>query len=446
MHASISTSERLYRARRIGTTFGRVYLGIKTQQFIARRLRPPDMRQRWSRFNRQSAESIYATAIDLRGLILKGCQFLGTRADVMPPEYVEVLSRLHDRVPPKPFDVVRRTIESELGQPLDGVFASISERPLASASLAQVHEARLHDGQRVAVKVQYPEIPALVRSDLKNLRGLFKAVGVLERDFDLMPLIDELATYVPRELDFQNEADNAETVARQFAGRRDVGVPRIHRDLTTRRVLVMEFIEGIKINDVEALRAAGIDTDAVAQILVDAYCRQVLVHGFFHADPHPGNLLVQAGDAGPRLVFLDFGLSKDLPPAFRQSVVGFVLALVRGELEGMTRGLVELGFETRDGRPESLEQVARLVLEVGKRLQEQPFANHGLASHVGEEISEMVRANPIVRIPSHLVLVGRVVGLLSGLSRTLGSRVDLLRTVFPYALGSQPPAGPAPPR
>lgn len=431
--ATLSTSERLYRARRIGMTFGRVYLGIKANQFIARRLSPPDMRERWSRFNRHSAESIYETAIELRGLILKGCQFLGSRADVLPREYVEVLSRLQDRVPPKAFSVVKETVERELGKPLAAVFRRFSERPIASASLAQVHEGELHDGRRVAVKVQYPEIDALVRSDLANLRVLFRAVGVFERDFDLMPLLDELGTYLPRELDFVNEGRNCEKVAGFFVGRDDVVVPKIYWEWTTSRVLVMEFMPGIKITDVEALRAAGVDVDRVTQILVEAFCRQILTHGFFHADPHPGNLLVQPD--GPRLVLLDFGLSKDLPPRFREGIVALALAMIADDADKLGQALVDLGFETKNGDPSALVEVARFFLDIAKRFRERPYADPRLLEGLNDEIPEMIRANPIVRVPSHVVLIGRVLGLLSGLGRSLGSRVDLLRTLLPYALG-----------
>ena len=166
MATAASPAQRVYRARRISTTFGRIYLGAKAHRFIARRLQPADMDERWSRFHRTSAESVYQTAIDLRGLILKGCQFLGSRADVLPREWVEVLSRLQDRVPPKTFATARRTVERELGAELSDVFDEFSKRPIASASLAQVHRARLKNGQPVAVKIQYPEIERLIRGDL----------------------------------------------------------------------------------------------------------------------------------------------------------------------------------------------------------------------------------------------------------------------------------------
>ncbi len=432
----VSAAERFYRARRIGTTFGRIYLGIRANRFIAERLRPSDMPERWTRFNAASAKSIYEAAIELRGLILKGCQFLGSRADVLPREYVDVLSKLQDRVPAKPFSVVKKTIERELDCNLEDIFTSIEQQPIAAASLAQVHEARLKSGERVAVKVQYPEIEALIRSDLANLRMLFRTVDFMERDFDLMPLVDELASYVPRELNFVNEGHNAETVGRMFAGRDDVAVPRIHWQLTSRRVLVMEFIEGIKITDVAGLRAAGLDTNQVAQRLAEAYCEQILGHGFFHADPHPGNILVQRREDGtPRLVLLDFGLAKDLPPRFREGVVAFTAALVQGRPKEMAQALVDLGFETRRGGPEALTAIASFVLEAATRLRERGFLDRDFAAELGRELSEQVRANPVVRMPSHLVLVGRVLGLLSGVNRTLESRVDLLKTILPWVMG-----------
>jgi predicted unusual protein kinase regulating ubiquinone biosynthesis (AarF/ABC1/UbiB family) len=434
----LSLAQRLRRARRTGTTFGRIYLGIKTNQLIARHVRPSDMKRRWSDFNRSSALSIYDTAVDLRGLILKGCQFLGSRADVLPPEYVEVLSKLQDRVPSKSFAVVRHTVEQELGAPLASIFADFAQAPIASASLAQVHEARLRDGRRVAVKVQYPEIAALVKSDLANLRTLFRAVGLLERDVDLMPLIDELGTYVPRELDFLNEGRNAETVAGHFTARDDIVVPEIVWEHTTRRVLVMEFMEGIKITDVAALRAAGVDLPRVATILTEAFCEQILTRGFFHADPHPGNLLVQP--EGPRLVLLDFGLAKDLPPRFREGVLSFVAALLLGKTEQMARALLDLGFETRDGGEAALRELAEVMLRVGQDLRARATVDPATVARLRREIPEHVRANPIVRIPHHLVLLGRVIGLLSGLTSSLGTRIDFVRVIAPYALGQSSPA------
>jgi len=439
MATRLSVADRIYRARRIGTTFGRVYLRIKTNQFIARRIAPFDMDERWSAQHAESAKAIYEAAIELRGLILKGCQFIGARADVLPPEYVEVLSRLQDRVPAKPFSRVRETVEGELGSRLEEVFETFDESPIAAASLAQVHAAVLRSGERVAVKVQYPEIETLVRSDLSNLRMLFRAVGLVERDMDLMPLVDELGSQMPLELDFVHEAKNSETIAGFYEDRDDIYVPRVYWPYTTRRVLVSELIDGIKISDVGALRADGVDPEQVMRTLIEAYCEQILARGFFHADPHPGNLIVQpraAANGRARLVFLDFGLTKDLPPGFRKGVVELAGALVAGSAERMAQALSELGFETREGGVAALHDLAKVVLDTAVRLRQQSWVDRDVAAEAGQELPRMIRENPIVRVPSHVVLLGRVIGLLSGLGRSLEARIDMLHTILPYVLRS----------
>ncbi len=433
LQAALPLGDRIARARRIGLTFGRVYLAIRATRFLEKRLRPDDMEKRWSELHRENAERIYETAVELHGMILKGCQFLGARADALPREYVEVLSRLQDRVPPRSPEVIRAAVEHELRAPIEKVFASFSERPVAAASLAQVHEARLHDGRRVAVKVQYPEIAALVRSDLANLRGLFRAVGWLEGDFDLMPLVDELGESVPRELDFLQEGHNAERIAKDLAHRDDVVIPEILWEHSTRRVLVMSFAPGIKIDDVDALEAAGVDRARVATTLVECFCEMMLRHGFFHADPHPGNLRVDP-DTG-KLVLLDFGLTKELPPGFREAVVEFAAALLKGDADAMGHALVALGFETRDGSEEALHRIAALMLHVGQEIRKNGKVDPEVVERLRDEVPDEIRRNPIVRVPHHLVLVGRALALLSGVTSALGARIDFVRTVAPIVMG-----------
>lgn len=439
---TIGPIERLERARRLGLTVGRVYLGIKANQILARGLPHEQMRRRWRRFHRDSAEDVYRTAVDLRGMVLKGCQYLGARADLLPREWTEVLGRLQDRVPARSLPVVRRVVERELGRPLDQVFRRFSPRPVASASLAQVHDAELLDGRRVAVKVQYPEIAALVHADLENLRALFRTIGWLEPDFDLVPIVDELGRQVPGELDFLAEARNAERIAAIFADRPDVRVPRVYPEWTTSRVLVMEFVDAPKITDREALAAAGIATDAVMRTLVEAWCVQVLVHGFFQADPHPGNLLVEAdGAGGARLVLLDFGLARSLPDSFRTDALALAFATLRRSPEEMADALAQLGFATRDGSRASLATLSRVALELLREVSESGSLGPERMERVGAELADAMRRNPLVRVPSHLVLLARTLGLLSGLARSLDSHVDPLAIAFPYVIGSAVPLG-----
>ena len=267
------------------------------------------------------------------GLLLKAGQYLSTRSDVLPPAYIEALTRLQDRVPPHPYRVVRRVIQEEFGAAPEQLFTRFWRRPLASASLAQVHRAILDDGRHVAVKVQRPEIAAAVAADLRNLRVAFQAIERLEGKLGLRLLLEELEEAVPRELDFAREAASARRVARNFAaepGSR-VYVPEPIDALTRPRVIASEYVAGIKVTDLRRLRRAGIDPGEVLQVLLGAYAAQILRHGLFHADPHPGNLLVEPRDDGFRLVFVDFGLVQEVPPDFREQAARLATHLLSGD-------------------------------------------------------------------------------------------------------------------
>src|SRR5438876_6456883 len=269
---------------------------------------------RLARHHRRSAEGAYRLATRLEGLPIKVCQFVGSRADILPAEYVEVLSQLQDRVPPRRLATFLPLLRRELGRPVEAAFAELDPAPLASASLAQVHRGRLRDGREVAVKMQYPDIEQVVRVDLRSFAVLIGVLARLERDFDFRALIREVEKYVPLELDFVHEADNAERMATLLGERPDILVPAIVRELSTRRVLVMEYTPGVRVTDVEGLRALGVDPAAVARRLIDLFCEQFLVHGSFHADPPPANTL--SHPAG-RPVLPAFGLAKTFPPPSR---------------------------------------------------------------------------------------------------------------------------------
>ncbi len=407
----------------------RVYAGYKSVQLWTRFVSARNKPALYRRQDLRAARAMYATAIRLEGLLIKAAQFIATRADVLPDEWVSTLAGLHDRVPPRPFPMIREQIERELGRTLESAYAEFDPVPIASASLAQVHAARLHDGRRCAVNVPYPGIEGIVRADLRNLLLVLRWLAWLERDFDLRVVAREGLKYIPMELDFVHEADNADTMRRNFAGDPSVGVPEIYREFSARRVLTMELIEGIKITDIAALERAGIDKRAVAQKLMDQFCAMILRDGFFHADPHPGNILIQPG---PRLVYLDFGLAKDFPPAFRDGMVRLTFAILSGDREATIRAFKELGFRTRDGSPDTLLTVADLFL--GQTVtRNKAYADKELIDKFNDDLPRALRANPIVEVPGDVLLVNRVMGLLSGLGKTLDSQVDLFATIMPYA-------------
>jgi predicted unusual protein kinase regulating ubiquinone biosynthesis (AarF/ABC1/UbiB family) len=401
----------------------------------------PLRRHRDAGRHRRNAERIYRRAVELQGLLIKVCQWLGTRADLLPPEYVEVLSRLQDRVPPRPFREIRPHLERSLGGPLEKTFARIDPVPIAAASLAQVHEAWLHDGRRVAVKVQYPDIAALVAMDLSNLRIVFRTLQGLERQLDFVPLIDEVERYVKEELDFLREGRSAEHMAERLGGRSDVAVPAIVWQHSTSTVLVMEFLEGIKVTDVPALRAAGIDPAGIADRLIRLYAEQILLHGFFHADPHPGNLFVQpakTADGEPRLVLLDFGLVKTLSEEFRRGLAQVLHAMLLGRPSEVLEKLGDIGFRNRQRTIDDMVPLVGAMLAfAGERADR--LSDSEVFERFGPELLRAYRANPLVRIPEDILLVMRVLGLLGGLGRQLGGRTNLITALLPYAArGAEP--------
>jgi predicted unusual protein kinase regulating ubiquinone biosynthesis (AarF/ABC1/UbiB family) len=196
----------------------------------------------------------------------------------------------------------------------------------------------------------------------------------------------------------------------------------------------------VKITNREQLEALGVDVEQVMHTLIEAYCEQILVQGFFHADPHPGNLMVippepGATDAKPKVVFLDFGLAKRLPLDFKQGMVRFAVALLQGHPDLMAQALVDLGFATRDDPLESLRSVSAVILDAAKQLRHQSYADPDVLRATGRELADLIRENPLVQVPNHLVLLARVTGLLSGVGKSLGVRIDMLSIILPYALG-----------
>jgi aarF domain-containing kinase len=419
------------RARRlvlIAWTFLLVYLTYKRIQ--RRPLLDRAQRDRlYSQAHRKNAERIYRLAVRMEGLLIKTCQFISSRADVAPPEYVSVLSRLQDRVPSRPYYQVAALVERELGARPEVLFATFEREPVAAASLAQVHRATTHDGQAVAVKVQYEGIEQVVQADLRNLSMLVKLLARIEPNFDFRILMDEVRRYAPQELDFLREGRSAERVARELAHRKDVLVPGVFWDLTARRVLTMEFIEGPKISDTDALLAAGIDPNAVALIMMEAYCEQILIHGFFHADPHPGNLLVLPG---PVVVFLDFGLSKELPNEFRLNYARLTRAIMTRDEPAMVAAFRALGFKTRSESSESLIALGRSFFEAGGA-EQRPYIDRDVMPEVNERMATILKQNPVTQIPGDILLIFRVLGLMSGLQKRLESRIDMVDTILPYA-------------
>ncbi len=415
----MNLATRIRRSLRIGRTAAAIWALYKIPEFVRRVLRRPAPPDRTASHER-AARRLLDTALAMRGVVIKLCQAVATRSDVFPPPFVRILKQCHDAVPPQPFELIRAAVERELCKPLDAVFAGFDETPLAAASLAQVHRAVLRDGRPVAVKVQYPDIEDIVRTDLANMR---RACRIYERldpqPLELLPLLTELTTHLSLELDFAREADSADRVRELFADDPGVVVPRIHREWSTRRVLVMELVDGIKITERDALEAAGLDPSEVVQDLMHVYVRMILAAGFFQADPHPGNLFVRPNR---QIVLMDFGLAKQLPAGFGLGLFELMFSMMTQNESAMIRAFQELGFQTRTGDPDTFVRIARRMLA---RSDSGRFEGE-FTEEMTDELFEAIREDPVVRVPSDFVLVGRVFALLSGIAHTLGHRANVL--------------------
>jgi predicted unusual protein kinase regulating ubiquinone biosynthesis (AarF/ABC1/UbiB family) len=431
---------RIVRFITVGVMLARIYVGYKLIGLRERFARLLTHRRtvnvnaaaeetnlaRLKRHHGWSAQQLHNTAVRNQGLLIKTAQFLSSRPDIVPDEYIDVLSRLQDEVPPEPFAVIRRVIERELRQPLEAVFSEFSPEPVASASLAQVHRAVLRDGRIVAVKVQYPGIDQIVAIDLKNIERFIAILNKLDRTLDFRFISEEMSRMIPQELDFIHEGRNAEAIAANFAGVQDVVVPRIWWEHTTRRVLTMEYVEGVKITDLAALERAGIDPAAVAKVLIVAFSEMLMEHGLFHADPHPGNLLVAPG---PKLVLVDFGQVKEVGPQFRFVFAQMTRALLAEDEAALGESFRNLGFRMEKDTARGYEELGNAYVgNIAKQMTESQsgWADPAMFRDSYRGVMRILRANPLVKIPPDLLFVGRVMGLLNGLSMTLGSRTNLL--------------------
>ncbi len=370
----------------------------------------------WELQHQRGANRVMDTAASLGGALIKACQFASTRPDLLPSAYIHPLASLQDRLPPHPWSAMEAIMTQEIGRDPQDVFATIEKEPVAAASIAQVHRARLHDGREVAVKIQYPEIADLVDADLTVLERIFTALANIAPGIQLQPVLDYLKGTLPLELDFVHEAKALTELRTALQHRTDVLVPQVVAELSTKRLLIMELMDGVKITEREALVKAGIDPHEVALRLNDLYAEQMLHLGILHADPHPGNLLVQPG---PCLVLLDHGLTVHLSPSLIHALGEMVRSLVAGDFVGLNRGLAEAGLQL-----DEQVDITTLLQLVGVLLGREQATN---AIDVGSRLSKSLGSMPL-----DLLLVGRALTVLDGITKQLDPDLDTLEIVARY--------------
>ncbi len=405
---------------------------------LSDRLRPASRRAARRAARQARAAARVARSLGrLRGAWVKLGQFAALRYDVLPEAWRAGLAALHDRVEPEPFERIRAAVERELRAPLQTLFSEFDPVPLGTASLAQAHRARLPDGQEVAVKVQHPGLEEALPGDLALLRRL---AGAWTRRrggrLDATRLVDEFAAGLREELDFEHEARTAAELAGNLAFEPGIVVPAVVASHSTRRVLTMEYRPAVRIDDREALTRLGVAPREVLAILARGYAKQIFVDGLFHADPHPGNLFVldePEAAARPRVLFVDFGLSRRLAPELRRELRRGLLAVLQGDVPEFLAGMERMGM-IAPGAGADVERAVRAMFD-RVRGEGAPLALAGeRVLALKDEAKRLLQETPGLQLPNDLLLYARTLSYLFALGRELDPELDLMRLALPYLL------------
>jgi predicted unusual protein kinase regulating ubiquinone biosynthesis (AarF/ABC1/UbiB family) len=400
---------------------------------------------------RKIARHFHTLAVELGGLMIKVGQFMSSRLDVLPPEITSELERLQDEVPAVEFSQIRELAEAQLGVPLERAYSFFDSVPLAAASLGQVHRARLSAPdaaeagfEDVVVKVQRPGIDAIIRVDLSALRkiaGWLDRVRFISVRMDLPKLVEEFAATSMQEIDYLQEGANAELFAENFADNPRVQAPLVVWERTTRTVLTLSDVTAIKINDRDTLKAAGINPAAVAEQLSSAMFDQLFTHGFFHADPHPGNIFVTPAEPGDAesapawaLTFVDFGMMGEVPDSLRSGLQRLVIAVASRDAQGLVASVREMGVLLPSAEGAPLEHAMSELFDRfgGMGFAELQKVDPTEFTDFADKFGHVMRTMPF-QLPEDFLLIIRAVSVTSGVCTNLNPAFNVWTAIEPYA-------------
>ena len=424
---------------RVLAFFARILLQVIWWDLILRRvgLRSLSRRTAPERY-RRAARQFRALATKLGGVWIKVGQFLSARLDVLPEAITSELADLQDEVDPEPLESMRRVLAQSFNSTLEQRFAWFDPEPLASASLGQVHRARLLQGDRVVVKIQRPHIQDLIRIDLAALHrviGWLKRYRPIARRADLDALFDEFSRTLWQEVDYLAEAENARRFAALFKNDPEVRIPAVHASHTTQEVLTLEDVYFIKITDYAGIDAAGVSRQEVADRLFRTYLRQIFIEGFFHADPHPGNLFVEPlEEGGWRLVFVDFGMVGHVTPELKQGLRDLAIAVGTRDLDRLMLAYQRMGVLLPGADLERIREAEAAVFERlwGKSMRDLIRTHPEEMRRFAREFRDLLYEMPF-QLPSDLLFLGRCVAILSGICTGLNPDFNLFEGLRPFA-------------
>ncbi len=450
---------RLLRATRV---FGMIFLSY-FWALTWSRLWPTrcDTADRWRKIHRRNARRMYRGFVSLRGVYIKLGQILSIMGTFLPRAYTEELEGLQDEVPAHSFRTMAKAFQDALGKHPRDAFVSFNEKPIAAASLGQVHEARNAAGDRLAVKILYPNVAEIIRVDLRVLGWALKVYRAFVPIQQIERVHEQLRDMLERETDLVNEARCIERMEHNFASDPDTLLPVVHPEWSCRTVLTMSFMDGVKISRKNALNELGLDPYAVATKLIQVFYKQLFIDRFFHADPHPGNFFVQKGPDGQvRIVVLDLGSASELSPDLADGMLDILQGLMTKSDDLVVRGIETMGFVAEGGDRRLLERTVRKYFEKLLNLNITDFSKISADVAVNladpemkrEELRELMKS---IAYPDGWFYVERAAVIMFGLSSQLAPKLNTVHIGFPYVMRflaersaqrrAAQPATPAPP-
>jgi predicted unusual protein kinase regulating ubiquinone biosynthesis (AarF/ABC1/UbiB family) len=414
-----------YRQRPL-QVLGRLFELFYPIAFFAFRLWTDNIRGKIAKNEGKRAIQLREILTKLGPTYIKIGQALSTRPDLVPPTYLQELTTLQDQLPSFPNEVAYRFIEEELGAQPNEIYADLSEKPIAAASLGQVYQGRLKTGEKVAVKVQRPDLARRITLDIYIMRSL---AGWVQKNLkrvrsNLIAITDELASRIFEEMNYVQEGKNAERFAELYGHLPEIYIPKIYWEYTGRRVLTMEWIEGTKLTNIEEIQAQGIDATHLVEVGVSCSLRQLLEHGFFHADPHPGNLLATPDG---KLAYLDFGMMSNIKPYQRYGLIEAVVHLVNRDFDSLAEDYVKLDFLTPDT---DLTPIIPALAKVFGNALGASVAELNFKS-ITDQMSAMMYEFPF-RVPAYYALIIRSMVTLEGIAIGIEPNFKVLSKAYPY--------------
>ena len=429
---------RSWRLRKAYGTAAVVMLGYARLWLLKKLLGRAWYERRIAALHLRNAESVKNAILELKGLFIKLGQMLSILGNFLPEAFQKPLEALQDRIPPRPYSEVRERVIGELGKPPEELFASFEETPVASASIGQVHRATLPDGTEVAVKVQHVNIEHIAEVDLHIIRRLTALISWFFDIKGMDHMYTQVRQMIEEELDFAREATSMERIAENLAEEPHIAVPAVHRDYSTTRVLTTTWHTGAKVSNTAQLDEWGLERREIAARLLRAYCRMVFKDGLYHADPHPGNILIEPDG---RVVLLDFGAVAALSQGLREGIPQLIEAAVKNDTPAMIQACRKMGF-IAEGR-EAEKMAAKMIAAMRNFIQNEvefeglnfkdikvnPFNNSlfGLIREIGFR-----GISSTVQVPKEYVLLNRMITLLLGICSALDARMNPLDVVRPY--------------